>query len=181
MEERRNSFGRIEGRIRTKKLNARVDLTAMVSISFLLIVFFMLTSYMSRPQAVDLEMPDHGTTSCGPEYPGCLNSDRVMTLLLDDHDRVVSYLGDLEYPLEAPKEFNSATTSLTKELTDRNQYVQNTLYGDPKKGLIVLVKPSKDSNYGNLVNVLDGLGIAKIKYHTIANITPEEMQLLAGK
>ncbi|MCL9804419.1 biopolymer transporter ExbD [Flavobacterium amniphilum] len=179
MEERRNNFGRIAGKIRTKKLKARVDLTAMVSVSFLLIVFFMLTSYLSRPQAVDLKLPDADRIVCGIPNPGCLNSDRVMTLLLDDHDRVVSYLGNFENPLEAPKEFNSATESLTKELTDRNQYVQNTLYGDPKKGLIVLVKPSKDSNYGNLVNVLDGLGEAEIKYHTIANITPEEMQLLA--
>jgi biopolymer transport protein ExbD len=37
-------------KVRSKKLNARVDLTAMVSISFLLIIFFMVVGELAKPK-----------------------------------------------------------------------------------------------------------------------------------
>ena len=180
MEERRNDFGRIEGRIRTKKLNARVDLTAMVSISFLLIIFFMLTSYMSRPQAMDLGMLERRDVTCGPVYSGCMGSDRVVTLLLGDNGKIISYWGNFYDFYEDPKTFSSNTDDLTKELIAKSQHLLK-IYGDPKKGLIVLIKPSKKSSYGDLVSVLDKMTITKTHIYAIVDITPEEVQWLEEK
>ncbi|MCL9804416.1 biopolymer transporter ExbD [Flavobacterium amniphilum] len=182
MEERRNNFGRIEGRIRTKKLNARVDLTAMVSVSFLLIVFFMLTSYMSRPQCMDLGMPEKYDEE---ERNGIIcilevSDDRDMTILLGENGKIVSNWGNFSSPKEEPKVFNGNTNDLTKELRAKSQHLLD-IYGDPKKGLIVLIKPSKKSSYGDLVNALDKMAITRVPTYAVVDITPEDEKLLAEK
>ena len=45
-------------KVRSKKSNSKVDLTAMVDLAFLLITFFMLTTSLSKPQSPDLGLPD---------------------------------------------------------------------------------------------------------------------------
>jgi hypothetical protein len=89
MSESRNDFGRKPITRKVKKLNPRVDLTPMVSVSFLLIIFFMLTSYLSKPNVMDLGMPsDRG---CGGEICCFLGKPRTITLLLVDDNKIVSY------------------------------------------------------------------------------------------
>lgn len=51
-------------KVRSKKLNTKVDLTAMVSVSFLLIIFFMVTTELAKPKMMDFGSLDHGCCDC---------------------------------------------------------------------------------------------------------------------
>ena len=181
MEESKNTFGRKPITPKTKKLHPRVDLTAMVSVSFLLIVFFMLTSFLSRSNMMNLGMPEKCKKRDDRIILCYMTSDyRSMTILIGKNGKITSYFGDWNYPLEEPKVLGSEKLALRKELIKKsNQVLEAT--GDPKKGLIVIIKPSKDSNYGDLVNVLDEMAIVKVPTYAVVDITPEEEALLANK
>ena len=59
------------------------------------------------------------------------------------------------------------------------QYSTNK--GKPDQGLIVIIKPSKKSNYRNLVDVLDEMAIADVPTYAIVDISPEEVTVLEGE
>jgi biopolymer transport protein ExbD len=61
-----------------KKLVPKVDLTAMVDLAFLLITFFMLTTSLSKPVAMDIVKPDVPLEDVQEPWP----ASRTLTLLL---------------------------------------------------------------------------------------------------
>jgi biopolymer transport protein ExbD len=178
MSENGNDYRLIKNKPRSKKLNPKVDLAAMISISFLLIMFFMVTEELSRPQAMDFGVPE---SSCGPRG-GCGRTDlrRTITLLLDDDNRIISYRGLLEVPEDKPTVYAYGKEGIRKELARMSEQIYQST-GDRDRGAIVLIKPSKKSNYGNLVDILDEMAITHIPTYAIINdYTPEETKLLAS-
>jgi biopolymer transport protein ExbD len=183
MEDYKNEFARKIGKIRSKKLNSRVDLTAMVSVSFLLIVFFMVTTELAKPQIMGYDIPSN--RGCGPNL-GCNKPDenRVLTILLGDNDKIVVYSGLLAVPLEVPKEIKYGKYGIRKELLNKNKTVleYSAKFGRPKRGVTVIIKPGKKCNYKNLVDILDEMQITDISSYAIVNdFTPDEAKLLASK
>lgn len=168
-------------RVRSKKLNSRVDLTAMVSVSFLLIIFFMLVGELSKPKGIDLGLPDNDPV-CGPR--GCIKGNRLYTIILDENDKIITYSGVLEYPMELPKKIKYGKNGIRTEIFRKKKEVQDlmTSYGKPKSGVIIIIKPSKKSNFENLVTILDEMKIANIKtYGIVDEFSLEETKLLASK
>ena len=172
-------------KVRSKKQNSKVDLTAMVDLAFLLITFFMLTTTLSKPKAMELGLPDK-------EDPNEKNQDikvdenRTMTILLGDNNKLVRYVGLLATPVAGgtPKEFTYGKEGIRKELLERKASVlaYSTAKGKPKNGMIVIIKPSKKSNYRNLIDILDEMGIVEVPTYAIVNdFSPEETKLLEGK
>jgi len=54
--------------------------------------------------------------------------------------------------------------------------------GNKNKGIIVIIKPSKKSNYRNLIDILDEMAIVGVETYAIVNdFSPEETKLLEGK
>src|ERR1700760_4129502 len=78
------------GKVRTKKQSTRVDLTAMVDLAFLLITFFILTTTLQKPKAMDLVMPDKDVKV--KELP--VAASRTMTLLLGKDDKLEWFVGE---------------------------------------------------------------------------------------
>lgn len=171
-------------KIRSRKLNNKVDLTAMVSISFLLIVFFMISRNLLKPNAMYLGLPDNNPICEGFISCGGINENRTMTILLGDNNKIMTYSGLLAYPTEKPKQVKYGKDGIRKEIEKINKKVKeySASIGKPKSGLIVIIKPSNKCNYKNLVDILDEMAIAGIQSYSIVNyITPEETKLLATK
>ncbi|MFH6991484.1 ExbD/TolR family protein [Flavobacterium sp. FlaQc-48] len=168
-------------KVRSKKSNTRVDLTAMVSVSFLLIVFFMVTIELAKPKAVDLSLSDYG--DCHGSIR-CYKADRFYTLLLGEDDRLISYAGLLSYPLEDPKEVKYGKNGIRQELLNINKKIlaYSASIGKPDRGVYVIIKPSKKCNYKNLIDILDEMRITGITNYSINDYyTKEESNLLALK
>jgi biopolymer transport protein ExbD len=174
------------GKVRSKKQNSKVDLTAMVDLAFLLITFFMLTTTLSKPQSMDLALPDKETDKDPKKNDVKVDENRTMTILMGADNKLIRYVGILATPVAggAPKDFVYGKGGIRKELISRKKLVleYSTAKGKPKNGIIVIIKPSKKSNYRNLVDVLDEMAIVGVDTYAIVNdITPEEQKLLEGK
>jgi len=171
-----------DGKVRSKKSGSKVDLTAMVDLAFLLITFFMLTTTLSKPQSMSLGLPDKEDKP-DPKNQVKVDENRTMTILLGDNDKLVRYVGLLATPVKggAPKDFSYGKGGIREELLARKKLVLEYT-GNKDKGMIVIIKPSKKSNYRNLVDILDEMAIVNVPTYAIVNdYTPEEKKLLEGK
>jgi len=158
------------GKVRSKKASTRVDLTAMVDLAFLLITFFMLTTTLLKPKAMDLAMPDKDEQR---HDELAVPASRTMTILLGANDKVEWFLGvPGDHP---PTTDNFGKDGLRKALVENSDKVKKESGG---KDMIVIIKPSDHSNYNNLVSALDELSITGIERHAIVDITPLEIGLL---
>jgi biopolymer transport protein ExbD len=168
-----------EKKVRSKKSNAKVDLTAMVDLAFLLITFFMLTTSLSKPQSMDLGLPDKEEKPEN-EKPIEVADDRTMTILLGENNTVKWYMGQFGKPLEGPNDSTYGKAGIRQEILSKVKSVPEK-YGDPKKGLIVIIKMDKKTNYRNMVDILDEMAIAKVPTYALVDISPEEKALLSSK
>ena len=158
-------------KIRSSKRPSKVDLTAMVDLAFLLITFFMLTTTLSKPSAMELSMPEQE----GKSMP--IDENRTMTILVGDHNKTKCFMGSKS---ETSKNIILGTRELRNELAERKKEVRaySTAKGKPEQGLIVLIKPDKTSDYGNLVDILDEMAISDVPTYAITNIEKNESALL---
>jgi biopolymer transport protein ExbD len=157
------------GKVRSKKASTRVDLTAMVDLAFLLITFFILTTTLSKPKAMELIMPDKDQDNKA-QLP--VAASRSLTLLLGSHDKFEWYLG--EPGKSAPTVDGYGKDGLRKLLFDKTKEVMQAT----GKDIIVVVKPSDKCDYNNVVTVMDELNIANVQLRAIVDISPVEIDLL---
>ena len=169
------------GKVRSKKQNSKVDLTAMVDLAFLLITFFMLTTSLSKPQSMSLGLPDKDPLK--PEEEIKVDERRTLTVMMGADNKLVYYMGLLENPIAGPKEIAYGKGGIREQLIKSKKEVlaYSTAKGKPDQGMIVIIKPSKKSNYKNVIDVLDEMAIVDVPTYTIVNdFSPEETKLLEG-
>ncbi|MFD1601121.1 ExbD/TolR family protein [Flavobacterium artemisiae] len=168
------------GKVRSKKQSSKVDLTAMVDLAFLLITFFMLTTSLSKPQSMDLSLPDKNED---PKDNKDLKVDekRTMTIMMGENNKLVYYMGLLEEPIAGPKDIAYGKDGIRRELLARKKSVIEYT-GDKNKGIIVIIKPGTKSKYKNLVDILDEMAISGVGTYAIVNdFQPKEKELLEKK
>jgi hypothetical protein len=143
----------------------------------------MLTTTLSKPQSMSLGLPDKDPKDDTP--PVKVDENRTMTIILGDNNKIVRYVGLLATPVAggAPKEFTFGKEGIRKELLSRKKSVleYSTALGKPKNGIIVIIKPTKKSNYRNLVDILDEMVIAGVEtYAIVPEFSPEEAKLVSS-
>lgn len=140
---------------RSKKLSTRVDLTPMVDLGFLLITFFMLTTTLSKPQAMELNMPAKPEDTL--DQPPVMAS-KVMTLVLGPRDKLYYYNLNPDNTPQPPDSIDfSVTSNVEKILRDKQDYVRRAF--NDTTDAIVLIKPMRSSTYRNFVDIVDEMSI----------------------
>jgi biopolymer transport protein ExbD len=158
------------GKVRSKKASTRVDLTAMVDLAFLLITFFILTTTLQKPKAMDLTMPDKDDNHNQLPVP----ETRTMTVLLGKNNKVEWYMGLPTKPLTAPTVTGFGKNGIRESLFDKGKEVM----ARSGKEMIVLIKPSDKSTYADMVSMMDELNIVGNQQRAIVDISPMEVDLL---
>lgn len=193
--------GKHGGKVKAKKSSTKIDMTPMVDLAFLLLTFFMLTTTFSKPQAMEINMPVKDKVEDPPKIPG----NQTLTLLLSDKNRIYYYMGADDPNLPPTVEYTTfANNGIRKLLIDKNKEInktydkvealkkefldgkidekkykveKNKVVGD-KKALIVLIKADEQSNYKNLVDILDEMSICNIGRYAIVDITTSETEMI---
>jgi biopolymer transport protein ExbD len=143
--------GKKGGKIRTKKQSTRVDLTAMVDLAFLLITFFMLTTSLSKPLAMDIAKPDKDETN--PDNKLEVKQSQTMTILLVKNDKIMWYMGEPGKSQPTIEGFSG----IRKSLLDNQKKVKEAT----GKDIMVIIKPTDGASYKNFVDIMDELNITK--------------------
>nr|WP_294946024.1 biopolymer transporter ExbD [uncultured Mucilaginibacter sp.] len=156
-------------KVRTKKQALRVDLTAMVDLAFLLITFFMLTTTLSKPSAMDVAMP----VGKGDGVP----ESRTLTICLGKNNQAMYYLGLADKPIIAATITDYHKNGLRHAIMD----VRKKVLAATGKSMIVVIKPGDTSVYENLVNTLDEMTITGVQQFAIADIQPKDISMLKDK
>jgi len=149
---------RRKGGLRSKKLSTRVDLTPMVDLGFLLITFFIFTTTLSRPAAMNLILPADGSGNTTPE-------SKTMNIILSHSNQIVYYKGN-NIQLSGKTDFSA--TGIRTVLLDAKNSLPNS------NDLVVLIKPGKDASYENIVAMLDEMQISGIKKYVLMDLSESE-------
>ncbi|MFN0275294.1 MAG: ExbD/TolR family protein [Chitinophagales bacterium] len=151
-----------------KRMLAKVDLTPMVDLAFLLITFFMLTTTLKEKNAMLLHMPD---TSGNPQdYP----ESALLTFILDKSNIIWYYQGREYLALEKITYDEEGLRSL---IYNRQESVQERFSG--KFPLVCIIKTTNEANYKNLVDILDEMEITDVKSYAIQGLSELEKITIA--
>lgn len=168
-----------DGKVRSKKMSTRVDLTPMVDLAFLLISFFMLTTTLAKPKAMQLNMPKQEDK---PEDKQEVRECQVMNILIDSTDAVWYYEGLKVADLQ--KTSFAGEAGIRKAILRKHKTIKNEAACVKQDGtardLIVLIKMLKGAKYKSMVDILDEMDITQTKIYAIQSPDPIEVEAVSN-
>jgi biopolymer transport protein ExbD len=155
--------GSKDGKVRVKKSSTKIDMTPMVDLAFLLLTFFILTTTLNKPQTMELTMPEKEKEG---DKPPEVNEKKVVTVILGPNDKVYWYVGITDPEVKVTK---FGKDGIRKILLEKNNEIRD---------MIVLIKPGKESRYGNMVDILDEMNVTNMKRFAMVKITDVDEELI---
>ncbi len=182
--------GKHKGGVRSKKMSTRVDLTPMVDLAFLLISFFMLTTTLNKPKAMELNMPKKTNIEDEKQDVG---ECQVLNILLDTLDQVWYYEGLQVAGLKKTgfsgddgirKQILRKMKLVPKECPEGKKWTDANKNGVKDEGevsmgprdAIILIKMLNGARYKNMVDILDEMDITNCKIYAIQDPDPIEIE-----
>ncbi|MBI3195839.1 MAG: biopolymer transporter ExbD [Ignavibacteriae bacterium] len=138
-----------------RRLNIRIDMTPMVDVAFLLLTFFIMTTTMSRPQTMEINLPPGETQVEVAE-------SNLLTLRVKEDGSIFWNIG-----VEKPNKIEFAKLRETLE----QKAAQN-----PK--LITLIKIDRKGKYVMMVDIMDELNLANITRFSLAPMEETDKKIL---
>ena len=152
------------GKVRSKKMSTKIDMTPMVDLAFLLLTFFMLATTFIKPQVMNLTMPKKTTEATDQPL---VNEKRVLNIILEENNNILWYMGLSDAEI---KETDYSASGIREVLQTNNQSIEK---------LVVLIKPDITSTYENLVDILDELEICGVSRYALVEISDDDRELIS--
>ena len=133
-----------------RRVGIRIDMTPMVDVAFLLLIFFMVTTVFRTPQALEINLP--------PDKEAKVNvaQSKVLTIRV---------LPDRVY-------WKHGTDPWARTDVDKIATVLKLWSTDPNT--IVLIEIDRDAKFNNMVKIIDELDLAKMTRFSLNTLKPEE-------
>jgi biopolymer transport protein ExbD len=147
----RAAKGKKGGRKRKRRVGVRIDMTPMVDVAFLLLIFFMVTTVFRTPQALEINLPPKEDVKVE------IAMSRVLELRILAEDRI--YWRDAQNPW--------ARTEL-KTIPD----VLKPWKGNKDK--IVLLRIDREAKFNAMVKMIDELDLMNLTRFSLQTLTPDE-------
>jgi biopolymer transport protein ExbD len=163
--ENNKQIGRKQARdARDKKEDIDIDMNPMVDLAFLLLTFFMLTTTLSRPHAMELVLPANDNQEV--ETPMAIKESKTLTLVPGSKDKLYYYQGITNAQMKELSLDGSDLKALLSELKAQTP------------DLMVFIKPHPDCTYGNVVQLLDDLNTSELTRYAFDKFGEFEQTLL---
>jgi biopolymer transport protein ExbD len=133
-----------------RRVGVRIDMTPMVDVAFLLLIFFMVTTVFRTPQALEINLP--------PDKEAKVNvaQSKVLTFRV---------LPDRAY-------WKHGTDPWARTDVADIAKVLKTWAAD--KEIIILVEIDRDAKFSSMVKIIDDLDLAKMTRFSLNTLKPEE-------
>ncbi|MGA9117059.1 MAG: biopolymer transporter ExbD [Bacteroidota bacterium] len=148
--------GKSKKRKKGRRLGIRIDMTPLVDVAFLLLTFFMLTTSMSRPQTMEINLPPDENVKVE------IAESNLLTLRVNARGEVFWAIG-----IETPKKI---------AFGELRAFLRERAAGNPK--LVTLIKVDREGKYVTMVNIMDELNLAEITRFSIAPLLDQDKQLM---
>lgn len=129
-----------------RRLGVRIDMTPMVDIAFLLLIFYMVTTVFSMPQAMEINMPPAEDQQTELK----IKESNVLTVHIDEQNRFYWNIGR-----DLPVQFK--VDSLRTLLVDKNKE-------NAKLNTLIVIHPK--ARYKAMVDILDEIDLIERSFNT---------------
>jgi len=143
-----------------------MDMNAMVDLAFLLLTFFMLTTTMIKPKAIELVMPLADEDESEQVEVQKIKESRAMTIIPISDNRLYYYTG---YSKADLTETTFGADGIRMVLRQHSESVS-----DP----VVIIKPHADCVFENLIDLIDEINITRIERYAIDSYGEAEQKLM---
>jgi biopolymer transport protein ExbD len=142
-----------------RRVGIRIDMTPMVDVAFLLLIFFMVTTVFRTPQALEINLPPKKDVTVE------IAQSKILEVRVLPDDRV--YWKDL-----------AGTAPFSRSGVDQLEPVFHPYKNNKDK--VILVKIDREAKFNNMVRIIDELDMAGLTRFSLLSLKPEEKQEVAS-
>jgi biopolymer transport protein ExbD len=142
-----------------RRVGIRIDMTPMVDVAFLLLIFFMVTTVFRTPQALEINLPPDENVQID------VAESKVLQLRVLSDDRAYWKRGAKDVPW---------ARSDVKGLENVFWSFKNDT------SMVVLIKIDREAKFSNMVDVIDGLDVAHLTRFSLDKLSDQEKQEVAA-
>ncbi len=155
--ERQKKGGKKGVRRPKRRISIRIDMTPMVDIAFLLLIFYMVSTVFAMPQAMEINLPPKEEKNVDIK----IKESNLLTIRIDDKDQFWWNL-KIPSPENLPQLLPGdpdAPDSLGYQLWSDTLQGLLTNLNRENSSLSTLILINRDADYAQMVNILDEIDL----------------------